>query len=49
MDRDTLNQHIALAVKDPTGRIDPPDSTLTTAEHETLVALTGEENQLRLE
>ncbi|MCE7009997.1 DUF2220 family protein [Kibdelosporangium philippinense] len=49
MDRDTLSQHIDLAVIDPTGRIDPPDSTLTIAEREALAALTHEAGQLRLE
>lgn len=49
MDHDTLNKHLALAVHDPTERVDPPDPTLTIAEHETLAALTHEGNKLRLE
>jgi len=49
MDRDTLRQHIALAVKDPTVRIDRPDPTLTTDEYETLAALTDDGIHSRLE
>jgi hypothetical protein len=49
MDRDTLSRYVAFAVKDTTGRIDPPDPTLTTAERETLEALATEGHRLRLE
>lgn len=49
MDEDTLDQHVSLAVDDPTERVDQADPTLTRTERETLAALTGTTRHLRLE
>ncbi|WP_163508980.1 Wadjet anti-phage system protein JetD domain-containing protein [Fodinicola acaciae] len=49
MDSNTLDKYISLAVNDPTGRVDPPDRTLTNPERETLAALRNDGNPLRLE
>jgi hypothetical protein len=49
MDRQTLEQHIDMAVPDPTQRVHPPEPTLTASELDALTALTRTTEPLRLE